>query len=108
MLKIMAPRDLTLRFVDDVIHPDPGKEYVLKAQATIDVSFNKDGSLNEKVLNQGISYGNSFVQSVADKRNWLFKLIDAFKYFFGLNAVKDISVPEKNNEKIQELEAFKM
>lgn len=107
-LEITAPEELTTRFEDSVIEPDHGQVYVLKAQATIDVSFQKDGSLNTKVSNQGISYGNDFVQSVADSRNWLSKLIDALKNIFGLNAVKDISEPEKNNAQINQKEGPKI
>ncbi len=106
-LEITAPQELTSKFEDCVIKPDSGKDFVLKAQAMVDVSFEKDGKLNTKVLSQGISYGNSFVQNIADKRNWMSKFIDALKNIFGLNAVKDISEPEKSNDKVKG-SSFKM
>lgn len=106
-LEITATDELNSRFEDSVIKPDVGKHFVLKAQATIDISFEKDGKLNTKISNQGISYGNKFVKNIADKRNWLSKFIDGLKNIFGKNAVKDISEPEKTNDNVAK-PSFKM
>lgn len=94
-LKNIARKELQDRF-PDMIGPDPGKEYVLQAQGTVEVAFNPgQPSMGYKVINQGISYGNSFVQSKADKRNWLEKFVDYFKTIFGANSVPNIAHSEE-------------
>ncbi len=94
-LEITASEELQAKFEDWVIEPDNGNDYVLQAQATINVSFKNDGSLNTKVINQGISYGSEYVEEIADQRNWLSKLIDLLKNIFGQNSVENLAEPDE-------------
>lgn len=94
---VNAENDHYELFEDGIILPDAGNDYVLQAQATIDVSFNK-GQLKANVINQGISYGNEYVKNRADSRSWMSKLVDFFKNLFGANSVKDLSSTEENQK----------
>lgn len=88
---INASKELSERYNDGIISPDPGNLFVLQAQATIGVSFDNEGSLRTEVINQAISYGNEYVKNIADQRHWFSKLVDAIKSLFGFNTVEDLS-----------------
>ena len=86
-----ANKDLEASYPDLLIGPDPGNDHILKAQATLSVSFDNEASLQIEVMSQAISYGNETVKNIADQRNWLARLIDAIISFFGYNKVEDLS-----------------
>ena len=97
-LSINAPDDLSNKFPNSTIEPDEGQDYVLAAEATISLKLEND-QLKTDLVNQGINYGNKDIEKIADKRDWLTKLIDYVKSIFGFNAVKDLSEPESNSFK---------
>lgn len=82
---------------DDVTHgeflPDPGKDYVIKAGATIGLDFSKNPERPDVTVKaSSISYGNSAVEKALNIRSVGQIIVDFFRRMFGLTSVKDISV----------------
>ena len=78
---------------------DMGKDYIIKAQATIDVDFLKSPNKNQSeptqpsitIESNTISYGHSHLKDKMDKRSLGQCLVDFLKRALGLNKVADIS-----------------
>lgn len=94
----IASDDLQSTYPDLVIRPDQGKDYCLKAQSTLKVSFSGAPEPAITVENTSISYGNADIQSLADTRQWYVKVLDFIKNIFKGNAVVDLSTVEKKPE----------
>lgn len=115
-LKPHASQALQNMYPESVIDPDCTEEYVIQAQATIDISFeNKDpnttahlSDVNNTIISNTISYGSQYVKSIADKRSWLDKLVDFLRNLlskiklldnkFHPNSVKNLSMLEEEKE----------
>lgn len=79
-----------------LILPDAGKDFVIKAGASVDVDFSAKASEPAITVESNyISYGNAGVQSALDKRNIGQVIVDFFRNIFGLNSVKDVSVEKE-------------
>jgi hypothetical protein len=90
--------DLEKEYPDGLI-PDKGKSYVFRAQATLDISFQKDSPAPHVVVkNNTIDYGNAFVEEFADRRSWLQKLGDFFKNLFQINTVENLSFSKNSHQ----------
>lgn len=82
-----------------VLTPDPGKEYILKAQGTIDVDFlenNKSPTIG--VESNTIDFGNKKLKEKMDSRSLTQIIIDFFKNLFGFNKIVEILPPSEDNE----------
>ena len=87
----------------NIAKSDMGKDFVLKAQATIDVDFSKSTNQDPDVPSQPnitvesntISYGHSYLKEKMDKRSLGQSIVDFFKRVLGLNKVVDISPSPK-------------
>ncbi|WED44098.1 hypothetical protein [Legionella cardiaca] len=90
---------------DDVIVPDEGKDYVIKAGAMVDVDFTQNAKNPTITIESNyISYGNSAVQAQFDTRHFGQILLDFLKVIFGLNAVKNFSSNQESNEEREEIQ----
>ena len=82
---------------------DMDKDFVLKAQATIDVDFSKSTNQDPNepsqpsitVESNTITYGHSYLKEKMDKRSLGQSIVDFFKRILGLNKVVDISPSPK-------------
>jgi hypothetical protein len=93
-------------FVDlpNMLSPDGNKmkpvdkNYVLKAQGTIDIDFSKSSENDSKptiaIESNTISFGNPDIQKLLDKRNLAEIILDFFKNLIGLNTIEKLA-PEQ-------------
>ncbi|MBI2785422.1 MAG: hypothetical protein HYX60_03590 [Legionella longbeachae] len=80
----------------EIVAPDPGKEYIYKAQGTISIDFSKNPSApNIEVESSTISFGSKQVEKLLDQRGVLDKFIDTIKNIFGYNKVENLSKVEE-------------
>jgi len=94
--------------VGNIAKSDMDKDFVLKAQATIDVDFskaiNQDPDLPAQpsitVESNTISYGHSYLKEKMDKRSLGQSIVDFFKRILGLNKVMDISPSTEEDKKL--------
>ncbi|WP_133129895.1 hypothetical protein [Legionella yabuuchiae] len=85
------------------IFPDKGNDFVIKAEATIDLDFSKRPDAPDMTVKSNrISYGNSVIKSIFDKRNLGQKIVDFFKNLFNLNSVKVLSPASENKVTLPE------
>ena len=81
------------------ITSDKGKDYVIKAEATLAFNFSASGSKPAiNVESNNISYGNTAVEKVMDKRNWKQVVVDFIKNLVGASEVKDLSQVQREEK----------
>ena len=76
----------------DFVGPDPGKDYVFSAQATIKVNFTDEPTPTLSVISATISYGNKEVKRRLDSRNTMRRLVDRPLRMLGATKVEDLTV----------------
>ncbi len=85
------------------ILPDPGKDYVVSLQGTIDIDFTKNTkSPSISIESNGISYGHEGIKSRIDPRHFGQKIVDFFKSILGLNQVEIISSKVEKNDNLSD------
>lgn len=84
------------------VNPDV-KNYVLRAQATLDLDFSLDVS-NPKITIESntIDFGHPVVKKLFEQRSWFQYFKDCIQYFLGMNKVLDLSTVVSDLPKIND------